>query len=841
MSEVTLSIDGREVRAPRGASILEAARRAGIYVPVLCHHPDLPPAEGLPPAAAVYQGGERIENAMPEVRGSGCGLCLVEVEDLEDLVESCSTEALNGMSVATNNERIRRRRQENLIPILAGHPHACLTCVQREGCSRSQCSANVPEDERCCPRFGHCELQDAAAYVGISEATPKWVSTNLPVIENDPLFVRDYNLCIGCTRCVRSCADLRGVEALGFVRDEQGRVRVGTLGPTLTESGCRFCTACVEVCPTGALADKGVRPGKKDEDLVSCRAACPARVDVPDYVRLIAGGRPDEANAVIREKVPFPGVLGRVCVRPCEDACLRGEVNEPVAVCALKRYAADNDKGFWKRGLRVEADTGRRAAVVGAGPAGLAAAFYLRKAGHRVTLFESEDRPGGMMRYAIPPYRLPREIMDGEIMEILDLGIDFRPGRALGRDFRLEDLKSEGYEALFLGVGARLARELKIEGAELSGVLSGVDFLRRAAYGDPPELQSRVLVIGGGNAAVDAARTVLRCGAEHVSVACLERREDMPANESEVERMLAEGVRLMPSRGPGRILGNAGRVKVVELLRCTAVFDSKGRFGPIFDRGARETVDADQVIIAIGQAADLSFLEEGSPIKTDSGLIVVDRATQETGAPDVYAGGDAVEAPGSIIQAVAAGRRAAAAMDKALGGSGDLDDPAAPGRPPGRTLGREEGFAGRHRVPVPELDPASASACFDEAALGYDSAAAAREASRCLQCDLRLHIGSNPPPPGNRLPFIRESIEQVPRSEGVYRLMDAEGKVLTIKGTADLRQELLRELEDNEKAAMFDFEEDKMYSKRESELIQRHLQEYGEMPCGIDGDLDDLF
>jgi len=209
-----------------------------------------------------------------------------------------------------------------------------------------------------------------ANYVGISPTTPKWAPTDLPILENQPLFIRDYNLCIGCTRCIRACRDLRGVEALGFVYDEKGQVQVGTLGPTLEDSGCKFCTACVEVCPTGALMDKSVRPGKKEEDIVPCKEACPAHIDVPGYLRLIAQGKRDEANAVIREKVPLPGILGRVCIHPCEDVCRRGEVNGPVSICALKRYAADGEKGLWKKNAKAGNDTGKKVAIVGAGPAG---------------------------------------------------------------------------------------------------------------------------------------------------------------------------------------------------------------------------------------------------------------------------------------------------------------------------------------------------------------------------------------------------------------------------------------------------------------------------------------
>jgi formate dehydrogenase beta subunit len=839
MSTVTLTINGQPVEVSCGTTILEAARRAGIYIPTLCYHPDLPPAKGSLAAKIIYQGMLKIENAAPQEAGKGCGLCLVEVQGETDLIGSCATEVRQGMTVITEGDRIKVKRQENLIPILALHRHACLTCAQQEGCSRSQCSSNVPENERCCTLFGHCELQNVANYIGISPKTPKWVPTTLPIIDNHPLFIRDYNLCIGCTRCVRACRDLRGIEAIGFVYDAKGLAQVGSLGSTLEESACKYCTACVEVCPTGALMDRGVRPGKEAEDLVPCKEACPAHIDVPAYLRLIAGGKRDEANAVIREKVPFPGILGRVCIHPCEEKCRRGEVNEPISICALKRFAADGDEGLWKRNRKIERSTGKKVAVVGSGPAGLTAAFYLRKKAHAVTVFEARSKAGGMMRYGIPRYRLPDDLLDREIADILAMGVEFRPNRALGKNFTIEQLRSQCYDAVYLGLGAQLSRRIPLEGADSPGVLWGVDFLSRVAEGERVRLKDRVIVIGGGNVAVDVALTALRCGARDVTMICLESREQMPAHEWEVEGALAEGVKLIPSWGPHKVIRDNGRVTGIEIIHCVSVFDDQCVFNPRFDE-TKETIEGDQVILAIGQASDLSFLGTGSAIAAKRGLIVVDEATLETGMRGVYAGGDIAAGPGAIIHAIAAGRKAASSIDKALGGTGDIEEVLLERGAPSQYLGRDEGFATWARVKVPELDPKLRHQGFQEVSLGYGDAEAVAEAKRCLQCDLRLYMGCNPSPPEKWLAFKKENIQQVSEAEGVFQLYDADRNVLAIKGTPNLRKELLIALEDYEKVSWFDFEEDKMYSKRESELIQKYLQKHGKMPGG-GAEEDDLF
>lgn len=258
MNEINLSINDLKVKAKQGRTVLEAAQEAGVYIPALCSHPGLPPAREMESLDSIYRGSELIKG--DKRKFVGCELCLVEIEGEEELAYACTTPVTEGMVLHTDTPRVQGARQGNLARILAAHPHACLTCAQREGCSREPCSANVPVDERCCPKFGNCELQRVAEYIKIKEDTPRYISKGIPIFGDEPLFIRDYNLCIGCMRCVRVCQDVQGVGALGFTY-RNGEIFIGSIKPSLMESGCKFCTACVAVCPTGALMDKDPHQG----------------------------------------------------------------------------------------------------------------------------------------------------------------------------------------------------------------------------------------------------------------------------------------------------------------------------------------------------------------------------------------------------------------------------------------------------------------------------------------------------------------------------------------------------------------------------------------------------
>jgi NADPH-dependent glutamate synthase beta subunit-like oxidoreductase len=840
MAEIT--INGNKVNVDRGENLLQAILEAGVYLPHLCYHPDLPPWKDQKPSEVVYWGKEVSKSStsslVPE-KEEGCRLCLVEMEGVNQPQRACILQVEEGMVIETDTLRLRELRRENLNRILSKHPHTCLVCAHREGCSREPCPPNVPWEERCCPEFGHCELQMVAEYIGVKEDTPRWIPTKYPVVEYEPLFKRDYNLCIGCTRCVRACTELRGVEALGFAYTDEG-VIVGTLKPTLNESECRYCTACVEVCPTGALTDKGLK-GQKEEALVPCRWSCPAGIDVPRYLRLISEGRFAEATAVIRERVPFPGVLGYVCFHPCEEVCRRGELNEAISICALKRSAFERDDGSWRGSSKTAFPTGKKVAIIGAGPAGLTAAYYSAKKGHTVTIFEAEPEGGGMMRYGIPEYRLPREVLDREIDEIKALGVEIMTGKPINSDFSFRDLRSQGYSALFLSTGTPLSKKIELGGTELEGVLWGLDFLKDLNSGQTPEVKKRALIIGGGNVAIDVALSAIRLGAEEIQLACLESKEEMPAYDWEVERALEEGVKISNSWGPKEILGEGGRVSGMRLVRCTRVFDQEGRFAPVLDESESITIETDMVILAIGQTPDLSFLTNGFKIKTaPDGAIWVNPETLETSVAGVFAGGDVVTGPKSVVEAIASGKRAAESIDRFLGGNGDLTESLIEKAKAPAWIGREEGFVSQNRIEIPTLPASKRTGDFSLLEQSLEEGSAIREAKRCLQCDLRLHLQPVILPPEKWIFFDTEAVEDVPEKEGVFQLSNREKKVILISGSANLRQALEEQLSANDSASFFFYELDPMFTKRETELIQQYVQVHGEMPEG-NLDLEDLF
>lgn len=465
-----------------------------------------------------------------------------------------------------------------------------------------------------------------------------------------------------------------------------------------------------------------------------CREACPANVNVQAYASLISQGRFGEALEVIRKDNPFPAVCGRVCFALCEEACQRNDVDVPVGIRLLKRLVSDIEFGSERaaRAERVSPTKEERVAVVGSGPGGLTAAYYLVKMGYHVTVFEKDPRLGGMLRYCLPMYRLPEDVLDAEIKYITDMGVDVRTNVNIGEDVSLNDLLEGDYGAVFVAVGTPKGRILNIEGEDLGGVTNALDFLRNVHVGKMRELKGRVAVVGGGDAAIDSARTAIRLGPAEVTVVYRRQREDMPARPEEVEEAEREGVKFVFLANPTRVLGD----KAVDAVECARMHlgepDSSGRRRPIPIPGSEFAVPADLFIEAVGEITDLSFITEGIKV-TKRATIEADPITFETSLPGVFAGGDVVTGPKSVIDAIAAGKKAARAIDLYLKGK-DLGVLRA--EEIEKTTWVKEGLA-LERKPWQEaghLPLERRWGNFDEVELGFNWDQGIQEALRCLHC-----------------------------------------------------------------------------------------------------------
>ena len=724
MDKSKLTIDGNPVEVNEDATILEAAREAGIYIPTLCYHPLL--------------------------SGDGsCGLCLVEIEGREDFPLSCVTPATEGMVVHTDTPRVRSLQRDALIKgPLVKHPCACLDCERRERCQPFDiCLRNVAVTERCvlCAKNGRCELQDVVDFFGLEGEVFPYSYRNLPVDRDNPLFERDYNLCISCSRCVRMCEGIRGIGAIAMVKKNGERLPAPSDGKSLQTSECRFCRACVGVCPTGTLMDReAMWEPMIDREAVAapCRHACPAGVDAPRYVYLISVGKFAEALAINREKLPFPGSLGRICIHPCETACHRGKFNESVSIKSLKRFVADRDTGEWKQFSTMLPSTGKKAAIVGSGPAGLTVAYYLAKQGHSSTVFEELPVAGGMMRVGIPDYRLPPEVLNAEIDEIKSVGVEIKTNTMVES---VDTLFEEGYNAVFLGLGAHRGMTMGVDGEDSPGVIDGASFLRKINLGEKVRVGKSVAVIGGGNTAIDSARTALRLDAQKVTIVYRRTMAEMPASQEEVEGALHEGIEIIFLAAPERVSREKSRLRLTCIRMKLGEPDASGRRRPEPIEGSEFTTDFDSIIAAIGQSPDIP---DQFDLKTARGsTLQVNSNTMATSKKGVYAGGDVVSGPASVVEAIAAGRKAASAIDKYLGGNGKIEERLAQAREFDLCAGVEADFANRTRAQMPELSKNKRVENFDEVELGLDEKAAVAEAKRCLQCAVRLEFPPAPSPP----------------------------------------------------------------------------------------------
>ncbi len=475
--------------------------------------------------------------------------------------------------------------------------------------------------------------------------------------------------------------------------------------------------------------------------IAPCKLACPAGVDVQGYIALIANGNYQEALKLIKKSLPLPLTIGRVCPRFCETKCHRNLVDGPVAIDALKRFCADYDINSDQPYVpELKPATGSKVAVVGGGPAGLSAAYYLALEGHEVTIFEANPKLGGMLRYGIPEYRLPKAILDKEIAAITNLCCQVRCNVSLGKDFTIESLKEEGYEAIFIGLGAQANQKMNIEGEDSPDVLSGIGFLKDTAHGKKVALGDKVAVIGGGNTAIDVARTALRLGAGEVTIVYRRSRDEMPANDEEVEQAEQEGVQIKFLTAPVSVTSQNGKVDSLECIKMVlAEPDSSGRRRPEPVAGSEFTMGVDTVIAAIGQVLESSNLDHDSQVELNKrGYIVVNEATMETVVEGVFSGGDCTSGPATVVEAIAAGRRAANSINHYLNGQ-----PVTPeAKPYNCSKGDLEDidpsdYEQVERIPraqVPAIDPQERKKNFNEIELGLTEEMARREVERCLAC-----------------------------------------------------------------------------------------------------------
>ncbi len=561
--------------------------------------------------------------------------------------------------------------------------------------------------------------------------------------------------CIGCGICVRECPtvvmSLDGVAGETQLAPRQGPITfpepAGQTGWQPLSAVTREALKADHPSPFEPLfvwrTSERPRPWqvwRTMEDAPAdpkapCQAACPAGTDAGRYVGLIAQGRYDEAYAVSAEVNPFPSVCGWICTAPCESACRRGTLDEPISIRTLKRFATE--RGRLPAIPLPPLKRTERVAIVGGGPAGMAAAYYLARLGYPVTVFEAMPVPGGMMAIGIPEYRLPREILRDEIDRILRLGVDLRLDAAMGRDFTLSDLEAEGFKAVFLATGASKSRRLGVPGDDAKGVIPATYFLKQVNLGENPRLTGPAVVVGGGSTAMDAARSALRSGASPVTILYRRGRDDMPAQAEEVEAAEREGIQIETGIVVTQVLARDGAVVAVrcERQRSTGRFEN-GRtvWAPI--PGSETELAVATVLVAVGEEPDPSILPEGAGIGvTAFAGVAADPRSLATGRPGVFAGGDVVTGPKTIIDAVAAGRRAAGSVHEYLSGArdGEAEIMAAVRfpTPRERQLRLDLATRARSHAPLPVYQPGS----FRAEQEGFDEAAARAEASRCFRCD----------------------------------------------------------------------------------------------------------
>ena len=471
---------------------------------------------------------------------------------------------------------------------------------------------------------------------------------------------------------------------------------------------------------------------KEPVEEAPCRRACPVNIDVPRYCRLISEGKFAEALAVIREKLPLPSICGRVCFAPCEAECRMNEELGPVMIRLLRRFVAERDTGIWKKNAKIAKATGKRVAIIGSGPAGLTAAYYSAKLGHSVTIFEALPEPGGMMRYGIPAYRLPRDVLKAEIEIIKGVGVDIKVNSKIDN---IDSLFEQSYNAVFIAVGAHKPIKMGIMGEKDIKIVESLSLLKKVNLGKKIALGPRVAVVGGGNSAVDTARTALRLGSKDVTIVYRRSRADMPANQLEVEEALHEGVKMQFLTVPTEItrVNHGIRLKCIQVSPGKLDESLRPKTEPV--AGSEFSIDIDSVISAIGEAPDIP--KRFGLVTTSRGTLQVGADSVATSRAGVFAGGDAVSGPASVIEAIAAGRKAAISIDEYLGGIGMIDEVLLPQEEvvPLESLSLPGRRALTRSLPINERLTG-----FEEVDLGLTEEVAIEQANRCLRCDLPIIV-----------------------------------------------------------------------------------------------------
>ena len=547
--------------------------------------------------------------------------------------------------------------------------------------------------------------------------------------------------CLGLGDCVRACMF--------------GALDMGPDGfPVVNKEKCVGCGVCEQICPKGIMnvqtaSQRILHFNQSDDRLAPCRQTCPAEIDIPRYVTQIREGDYEGAVNTIRERNPFLLACGRVCPHPCEDNCRRGIEDDPVSINQLKRFAADFEMNSGQRlPVPLAPPTEKHIAVVGGGPAGLTCAFFLTRLGHKVTIFEAMPKLGGMLRYGIPEYRLPKKVLDWEIEGILNLGVEAKTGMKFGRDIDMNSLTAQGFDAVFLGIGAWQDSSLRAEGENLNGAYTGIDFLSRLAGGEKFPVGRSAVIIGGGNTAIDCTRNLLRLGVENVYIVYRRTRNEMPANEVEIDAAEEEGVQFQFLAAPVRIIGDENdKVTHLEYLKMElGEPDASGRRRPVPIEGSETLIESDMVITAIGQSPEISFTEgikeQVMELKTTRwNTIDVDPATLQSNIPHLFAAGDAATGPSLVVTAIGGGRRAARSIHQYV-----------MGQPVGaetKELNKDliaetifdqaPGVIKSPRSPMPELSIKDRMDSFIEVDQVLTEAAAHGESNRCLHCCLTCY------------------------------------------------------------------------------------------------------